>query len=84
MCVHLHVNAAPISGATVNSDAKNIASVMFYKTTLDAEASGHLDYWSDEQYGGILWFFALFCFVFLTWSPFSVFVWEIPATALSW
>ncbi len=47
-------------GATGNSEAKNVESVMFFKMAWLVEASGHFDFTSDEQYGGISWFYELF------------------------
>ncbi len=65
---------------TVNSKAKNMASVTFFRTTWPVKDSGNIT--SDEQYGGILWI----CYVFLTFESKSQFTsvgWEITEMPFS-
>ncbi len=46
----------------MNSEAKNMVSLMFFKTTWHVEASGHLDY-----FGQAVWvhFMVLLCVSFM-------------------
>ncbi len=61
--------------APVSNEAKNMASVTFFKTTRHVEASGHLDYFRQS-----VWRHFTVFLMFKTWSPFTSIVWEITAT----
>ncbi len=67
--------------ATLNSEAKNIASVTFFKTAWHVEASGHLDYFRPavQMHFMVIMIF----FMFENWSPYTLIVWEVTATPFS-
>ncbi len=66
----------------MNSEAKNTALVTFYSKQFTSRLQDTL-ITLDEQYGGILWFYYVFCLfvcVLESQSPFTTTVLKITAT----